>query len=63
MVINTLSDVATTMRDGFHIRRAATERRIPCYTSLDTARVVLESFLTGSKSYNVESLDVYLSRT
>ena len=25
------------MRDGFFIRRAATEQRIPCYTSIDTA--------------------------
>jgi carbamoyl-phosphate synthase large subunit len=30
-------------KDGFEIRRAAVERRIPCLTSLDTAAALLES--------------------
>ena len=30
------------LRDGFLIRRAATERRIPCFTSLDTLRAALD---------------------
>ena len=60
-VVNTVSEVAaSTLRDGFYIRRAAAERRIPCYTSLDTARVVVESFLTGATSYSVEPMDSYL---
>jgi len=59
-VINTVSDVASTLRDGFFIRRAAAERRIPCYTSLDTARVAVESLLMGSTSYSVERIDRYL---
>ncbi|MBM3924959.1 MAG: carbamoyl-phosphate synthase large subunit [SAR202 cluster bacterium] len=59
-VINTVSDVATTLRDGFYIRRAAAERRIPCYTSLDTARVAAESLLSEDAGYSVESMDKYL---
>ena len=59
-VINTVSDVASTLRDGFYIRRAAVENRIPCYTSLDTARVAVESLLTGATSYSVERIDGYL---
>jgi carbamoyl-phosphate synthase large subunit len=59
-VINTVSDVASTLRDGFLIRRTAAERRIPCYTSLDTARVSVESLLTGATSYSVEPMDRYL---
>ena len=60
-VINTVSDVASTLRDGFEIRRAAAEKRIPCYTSLDTARVAVESLLTGATAYSVERIDVYLN--
>jgi hypothetical protein len=38
-VINTPEGRYTgTLRDGFYIRRAATEKRIPCFTSIDTAR-------------------------
>ena len=37
-VLNTSEGGRTTLRDGFHIRRAAAEKRLPCFTSLDTAR-------------------------
>ncbi|HXY74422.1 MAG TPA: carbamoyl-phosphate synthase large subunit, partial [Dehalococcoidales bacterium] len=30
-VINTVTGTGTVLRDGFHIRRAAAERRVPCY--------------------------------
>ena len=33
-VINTISGVSEVLRDGFHIRRTAVERQIPCFTSL-----------------------------
>ncbi|MBI4307936.1 MAG: carbamoyl-phosphate synthase large subunit, partial [Chloroflexi bacterium] len=44
-VINTVSGVTgrRALRDGFDIRRAATEHRIPCFTSLDTARAAVEA--------------------
>ena len=58
-VINTLEGGrASHMRDGFHIRRAATEMRIPCFTSLDTARAAIQP-LTAPGSYNVRPLAVY----
>ena len=41
-VINTVSGRRGPLKDGFQIRRAAVERRIPCFTSLDTARVAVE---------------------
>jgi carbamoyl-phosphate synthase large subunit len=52
-----------TLRDGFHIRRAAAERRIPCFTSLDTARVAAEALVSGIRSYAVEPMATYLAGT
>lgn len=52
-VINTVAEVAQALRDGFEIRRAATERRIPCYTSTDTARAAIEALAFGGSDYHV----------
>ena len=41
-VVNTITGRRGPLKDGFQIRRAAVERRIPCFTSLDTARVAVE---------------------
>jgi carbamoyl-phosphate synthase large subunit len=60
-VVNTLSGESSVMRDGFYIRRTAVERRIPCFTSLDTARAAMESMLTGLDNYNVMTTDEYLA--
>jgi carbamoyl-phosphate synthase large subunit len=60
-VVNTLSGDTTVMEDGFYIRRAAVERRIPCFTSLDTARAAMESMLRGLDNYNVLTTDEYLT--
>lgn len=60
-VINTLTQGRTPLRDGFHIRRAAVERRIPCFTSLDTAREVVNSLLNATSVFNVERLSDYLT--
>jgi carbamoyl-phosphate synthase large subunit len=60
-VVNTVSDVSSVLRDGFEIRRAAVERRIPCFTSLDTARAAVESLLTSRGTYNVRRTDEYLN--
>ena len=52
-VINTPEGRITgTLRDGFHIRRAAAEKRIPCFTSIDTARAAVEALATAA-SYSV----------
>ena len=60
-VINTLSGgQEQPMRDGFYIRRAAVERRIPCFTSLDTARTALEVSNDGGAQYTIQRHQDYL---
>jgi len=41
-------------------RRAAAEKRIPCFTSLDTARAAVDSLLQGDRSFTVQRLSEYL---
>jgi carbamoyl-phosphate synthase large subunit len=55
LVINTMTGLTEqvrpglpVIRDGFDIRRAAVERRIPCLTSLDTASALVESAWRGN---------------
>ncbi|MBI2853878.1 MAG: carbamoyl-phosphate synthase large subunit [Chloroflexi bacterium] len=60
-VINTITGGRVPLHDGFRIRRAAAEKRIPCFTSLDTARVVVEALVSGSQTYDVRRLDEYLA--
>jgi carbamoyl-phosphate synthase large subunit len=58
-VVNTLTGGRSVLADGFHIRRAAAERGIPCFTSLDTLRAVVES-LEGGSEFSVSPMHVYL---
>ncbi len=59
-VINTAETASTgTLRDGFHIRRAATEKRIPCFTSLDTARAAIDTLIDGARPFEVLPLPEY----
>jgi carbamoyl-phosphate synthase large subunit len=44
------------IRDGFEIRRAAVERRIPCLTSLDTAAALLESAVQAGEALTVRTV-------
>ena len=60
-VVNTITGSASILRDGFEIRRASVERRIPSFTSLDTARAAVESLLRGASGYNVRPNDDYLN--
>ncbi len=46
LVINTLTKGIKPQRDGFLIRRTAVEHGVPCLTSLDTARSMLEVLRT-----------------
>jgi len=47
-VINTPEGRFTgTLRDGFYIRRAATEKHIPCFTSVDTAGAAIDAMVAG----------------
>ena len=68
LVINTMSGTngngkagsgaaaGPVMKDGFEIRRAAVERRIPCLTSLDTAAALLESAVTAAGELEVRTI-------
>jgi carbamoyl-phosphate synthase large subunit len=58
-VVNTITGGRIPLRDGFQIRRAAAERRIPCFTSLDTARAVVEALVNGSQIYSAQPLADY----
>jgi carbamoyl-phosphate synthase large subunit len=70
LVVNTVSAAAPAsddgagvqLRDGFEIRRASVERRIPCLTSLDTARALVESLRTSRLEHRsaVASLSEYV---
>ncbi|MDD2442999.1 MAG: carbamoyl-phosphate synthase large subunit [Desulfotomaculaceae bacterium] len=42
LVINTLTKGKAPERDGFQIRRAAVEYGVPCLTSLDTTRAIMD---------------------
>jgi carbamoyl-phosphate synthase large subunit len=59
-VINTLTHDQVPLRDGFQIRRAATERRIPCFTSLDTARATVAALANSRFPFSVLPLREYL---
>lgn len=59
-VINTVTSAGTVLRDGFYIRRAAAEKRVPCFTSLDTARVAVDALQQGNRrGYQVQPINKY----
>ncbi len=49
-VVNTTTGANAPFRDGFYIRRAAAEKRIPCFTSLDTIRAATEAISGATMS-------------
>ncbi len=61
-VVNTVTGDRQTLQDGFHIRRSAAEQRIPCFTSLDTARCAVEALHGEQQQYNIRTLAEYLER-
>ena len=58
-MINTITGGRIALRDGFQIRRAAAEKRIPCFTSLDTTRVAVEALINGGQVYSAQPLPDY----
>ena len=60
-VVNTPTLGKTVDRDGFLIRRAAVEARVPCLTSLDTALAVVQALRASAVSYDVAPLADYRS--
>lgn len=60
-VVNTVTGERTPLKDGFEIRRAAAEKRIPCFTSLDTTRAAVEALINGEQTFSVQPLREYLT--
>ncbi len=61
-VVNTPEGRMTgSLRDGFYIRRAAAEKRIPCFTSLDTAHAAIGA-LANPGTFSVETLAEYTGK-
>jgi carbamoyl-phosphate synthase large subunit len=60
-IVNTITGGRMALQDGFHIRRAAVERRVPCFTSLDTARAALKALSQGRGTYSIKPLPEYLA--
>ena len=50
------------LRDGYEIRRASVERRIPCLTSLDTARALVQALRSWRREHrsSVATLGEYV---
>jgi len=71
LVINTVSASAPVvdngagvpLRDGYEIRRASVERRIPCLTSLDTARALVQALGASRREHrsSVATLGEYVA--
>jgi carbamoyl-phosphate synthase large subunit len=59
-VVNTIIGERGPLSDGFEIRRAAAEKRIPCFTSLDTMRAAVEALINGDQTFSVQPLREYL---
>ncbi len=62
-VVNTVMGGRISLKDGLEIRRAAAEMRIPCFTSLDTARVTIETLANTNQVFNVQPLGEYLRKS
>jgi carbamoyl-phosphate synthase large subunit len=60
-VVNTVTGGRQVLQDGFEIRRHAAERGVPCLTSLDTLRAVVESLEGGTARWDVRPLAEYLA--
>ena len=70
LVVNTVSSggphsdngPGVPLRDGYEIRRASVERRIPCLTSLDTARALVQALRAWRREHRsqVASLGEYV---
>jgi carbamoyl-phosphate synthase large subunit len=58
-VVNTVTGNRRHLRNGFLIRRAATERRVPYFTSLDTLRAALAALDPRVTHQRVLTVDEY----
>jgi carbamoyl-phosphate synthase large subunit len=58
LVVNTPTKGRTPERDGFKIRRKSIEMSIPCLTSLDTVKALLECLKLGKTEKELEVVDL-----
>ena len=58
-VINTVTGEKKILEDSFKIRRAAAEKRIPCFTSIDTAIIATKNITIQKNPYKVLPLHKY----
>ncbi|MQG18522.1 MAG: carbamoyl-phosphate synthase large subunit [SAR202 cluster bacterium] len=58
-VINTVTGEKKILEDSFKIRRAAAEKRIPCFTSIDTAIIATKNITFQKNPYKVLPLHKY----
>lgn len=58
-VINTPGPADKEILDGLQIRRAAVERGIPCITSIDTARAMVDAMVKATDVYTVQPMPAY----
>lgn len=58
LIINTPTKGRKPERDGFKIRRKAVEASIPCLTSLDTARAVIDCLKLGKTEEHLDVIDL-----
>ncbi len=58
LILNTPTKGRRADRDGFKLRRMAVEHRIPCITSLDTARVLLQSMRSGRTDADIKPVSL-----
>ena len=54
IVVNTMTKGKEVERDGFRIRRESVENGVPCLTSLDTARTLIE--VIESMTFNMNEM-------
>lgn len=57
-IINTPTRGKEETRDGFKIRRIATECKIPCFTSIDTASALIVAIENNKKEEDLEIVDI-----
>lgn len=57
-VINTPTKGKESNRDGFKIRRMATECKIPCFTSLDTVSALYDAIEEGNIEEDLDIVDI-----
>ncbi|MCP4610644.1 MAG: carbamoyl phosphate synthase large subunit, partial [Planctomycetes bacterium] len=58
-VINSPTGGREALQDGFQIRRAATERRIPCFTYIDAVKVAVALLAGKEQAFDVLPLWEY----